>query len=50
MSAAMLTVIATGCQNEVLVEESQPREGRMFTLKIDKNIDSRTVLGGNNET
>ena len=45
MSAAVLALLATGCQNEVLVEQSQPQEGQLFTLEVGRGFESRTVLG-----
>lgn len=47
MSAAVLALLATGCQNEVLVEQSQPQEGQLFTLEVGRGFESRTVLSGN---
>lgn len=46
MGAAVLSLLATGCQNEVIVEQSQPQEGQLFTLEVGKNLDSRTILNG----
>ena len=45
MSAAVLALLATGCQNEVLVEQSQPKEGQLFTLEVGRGFEARTVLG-----
>lgn len=50
MSAAVLALLATGCQNEVLVEQSQPQEGQLFTLEVGRGISSRTEMGDNNAT
>ena len=46
MGAAVLALFATGCQNEVLVEQSQPQKGQMFTLEVGRGIESRTELSG----
>ena len=50
MCAAVLALLATGCQNEVLVEQSQPQEGQLFTLEVGRGISSRTEMGDNNAT
>ena len=47
MGAAVLALFATGCQNEVLVEQSQSQKGQLFTLEVGRGIESRTVLNGN---
>lgn len=45
LSTTFLALLATGCQNEVLVEQSQPQEGQLFTLEVGRGFESRTVLG-----
>ena len=45
MSAAVLALLATGCQNEVLVEQSEQQKGQLFTLEVGRGFESRTVLG-----
>ena len=50
MGAAVLALLATGCQNETLVEQSQSQEGLLFTLEVSKSVSSRTELGENNAT
>ena len=50
MGAAVLALLATGCQNETLVEQSQSQEGQLFTLEVSKGVSSRTELGKNNAT
>ena len=50
MSAAVLALLATGCQNEVLEEQSQPQEGQLFTLEVGRGISSRTEMGDNKAT
>ena len=50
LSAAMLAMFATGCQNEVLIEQEANQNGQLITLVVNKNVDSRTALGDNNAT
>ena len=45
LNTTFLALLATSCQNEVLVEQSQPQEGQLFTLEVGRGFESRTVLG-----
>ena len=46
IGAAVMALFATGCQNEVLIEKEQV-QGELFTLEVNKGMNSRTVLNGN---
>ena len=51
LSAAVFALLASSCQNEVLIEQTEGQEnGHFVSLNISKGFESRTVLGNDKAT